>query len=79
MNSDVIDQLVEILEKDFEEFAATAERLMDENPDATFAEIEAMIPHNELPIPEELKSFTEEYDKAVAIVTLRNFMAALGE
>lgn len=79
MNQTVVDQLVEIMEKDFEEFAATAERLMDENPDAPFSEIEAMIPHTELPIPEELKGFTAEYDKAVAIVTLRNFMAALGE
>lgn len=78
MSQTVIDQLVEILEKDFEEFAAAAERLMDENPDATFDEIEAMIPHTELPIPEELKGFTAEYDKAVAIVTLRNYMNALG-
>ena len=78
MDQQIVDQLVEILQADFEKYQADAEELLAQNPGLDFDVIDAMIPETDLNFPENLKGFDEEYDTAVVIVSLNAMRNAMG-
>jgi hypothetical protein len=76
MNKDVRDKLYELALKDYDVYMAKVEEVERENPDLSFEELDALVEHGSMEVPEDLQGYDEEYEDACLMVYLLKTLEA---
>lgn len=79
MNKEVRDKLYELAMADYHAYMAKVEEVEKENPDLSFGELDALLEHGPMEIPEELQGFDEEYESACLMVYMLKTIEAFME
>lgn len=79
MNKEVKDALYEWALKDYDVYMAKVEEVEKENPDLPFEDLDALVEHGPMEIPEELQGYDEEYADACLLVYMVKSLEAYME
>lgn len=79
MNEEVYEKLVDLAMDDYDRYVRKFTEQEEENPGLSFDEVDELVIHGPMDIPEELQGYEEEYEEACLTVYITKTLEALLE
>jgi hypothetical protein len=77
MDMEIVNRIIPLAHADFEEFVRKTEEVTEKNPELGWDEVDALVEHGPMELPEDLQGYEEEYEYACLAVYYETSVDAL--